>query len=267
MCYYNGFKVSKTDYITLLGIEKDLRHYNINKHVQSGFDYGNYPIAKPVPVEKDWEIVEAHWEYIPFWINNMEELKQYRQGIDPKTGKRSQPIPWLNFKGETVVESKMFRQSALSRRCLVLSTHFFESRHIQIMGKRGTLLKTPEIFPYVIELKDQELFYMAGIWTPWTDKTTGETMETFALGTTEANSFMRQIHNSKNRMPTILTGSLADEWISPGLSEKRITELASYQIPSNQLQAHLIDKNFKSSFDPKAPFDYGDIVPSLQYEN
>ena len=46
------------------------------------------------------------------------------------------------------------------------------------------------------------------------DKETGETVDTCALVTTKANGLMEQIHNSKKRMPTILTSELAGEWIS-----------------------------------------------------
>jgi putative SOS response-associated peptidase YedK len=44
---------------------------------------------------------------------------------------------------------------------------------------------------------------MAGIWQPWTDKATGEYVETFSIVTTKANKLMEQVHNSKTRMPTI----------------------------------------------------------------
>lgn len=39
---------------------------------------------------------------------------------------------------------------------------------------------------------------MAGIWQPFTDKETGETMDTFAIVTTKANALMEQLHNHKN---------------------------------------------------------------------
>lgn len=48
---------------------------------------------------------------------------------------------------------------------------------------------------------------------------------------------MKQIHNSKNRMPVILPKELAEEWISSGLSEQRITELGTHQIDSSCMTA------------------------------
>ena len=50
---------------------------------------------------------------------------------------------------------------------------------------------------------------------------------------------MEQIHNSKKRMPTILTEDLAWEWLFGNLDEERITEIARYQFPTEQMEAGL----------------------------
>jgi putative SOS response-associated peptidase YedK len=86
---------------------------------------------------------------------------------------------------------------------------------------------------------------MAGIWQPWTDRATGEHVETFAIVTTKANSLMEQIHNSKKRMPTILNEELAWEWLFGDLDEKRISEIAQSQIPPNEMEAFTITKDFR----------------------
>ena len=91
-------------------------------------------------------------------------------------------------------------------------------------------------------------------------------MDTFAIDTTKANSLMRQIHNSKNRMPVILPEHLADEWTDPGLTEKRIHELATYQYPSSAMKAHPIAKEFLKNEDPTEPFTY-EILEELVYED
>jgi putative SOS response-associated peptidase YedK len=153
----------------------------------------------------------------------------------------------------------MFRDAALRRRCLVLSSGFYEWRHIHPVGKKGQPLKTTHRYPYHITLKDQPCFFMAGIWTPWTDRSTGETFDTFAIVTTAANHLMEQIHNSKKRMPVILTETLAAEWISERLSEERITEIATSQIPANMMHAHSIRKDFREALDPAEAFRYEEL--------
>ena len=148
----------------------------------------------------------------------------------------------------------MFRHAALNRRCLVLASHFFEWRHYQPVDSKKTIA-----YPYKIELAGANYFYMAGIWQPWTDKETGETMDTFAIVTTQANQLMQAIHNTKKRMPTILPEDLAWEWIMPNLTEQRIKEIASYQLPATLMSCQSIQKNFKTAEDPLAAFNYAEL--------
>jgi putative SOS response-associated peptidase YedK len=100
---------------------------------------------------------------------------------------------------------------------------------------------------------------MAGIFQPWTDKETGETMDTFSIVTTKANAFMEQIHNKKKRMPTILTEAQACEWLNPCLSESKIMELASITYDANQLSAYTIHKNFRTDTNPLQSFEYEEL--------
>ena len=71
-------------------------------------------------------------------------------------------------------------------------------------------MKNPEKFPYLVRLRNEEEFYIAGIWQPCFLTETKMTINTFAIITAPANSLMKQIHNSKERMPTILPGDLAE---------------------------------------------------------
>lgn len=85
---------------------------------------------------------------------------------------------------------------------------------------------------------------MAGNWQPWTDKATGEHVETFAIVTTKANKLMEQVHNSKNQMPTILNDDPGYEWLFGNLDEKRILEIAATQYPAKEMQASSIAKEY-----------------------
>jgi putative SOS response-associated peptidase YedK len=165
---------------------------------------------------------------------------------------------------ELLLKGKMYREAAIKRRCLVLSTGFYEWRHVFPLNKRtGQPLKTANKIPYHITVKDREYFYMAGIWQPWTDATTGEYVESFAIVTTTANKLMEQVHNSKKRMPTILNEDLAYEWIFGKLEEKRITEIAKTMFPSEQMEAYTIAKDFRGALEPTKPFVYEDL-PALE---
>lgn len=248
MCNFMGTRVSKIEFIKLKQIEKalgTLAAMNELEILKDGFRYSNSLIVRKL-ADNDIEIVPAHWEFIPVWVKTMDNVKAARK----------QGIPWLNATSEKLLESKMFRIAAIKRRCLVLASHFFEWRHYQPDGA-----KKPISYPYKIEIADTDYFYLAGIWQPWTDKETGETMDTFAIVTTKANELMQEVHNTKKRMPTILTEELAWQWIMPNLTEEQINEIASFQIPYQLMTAHTIQKNFKLAEDPLQEFEYAELPP------
>ena len=262
MCVVNGIRMSRADFLEYLQIKKDIQNIKEQLHrpAQYGFHYKEWPILKAIPGKKDYEVVMADWEFRPIWVKDMDEMKLIRQGINPSTGQRSQPIPWLNAKAENLLTSKMWRLSALERRCVVLSDYFFEWRHINKYGKKGQLLKEKERIPYTIKPWDKNgPVRMAGIWTPWKNGLTGETVDTFAIVTTEANEAMRMIHNSKNRMPTFLNEELAEAWLWGNLTEEDIKTFASYQWPSDQMEFHTVTKDFLTAEEPLTACTYAEL--------
>jgi len=266
MCYYNGQLVTKAEFIKLKKLEKEIRKYDfLNKPVHVGFSYTPGAVLKPNADKSNFDIVEMEWGFIPPYWKTREEAAKYRNGFkDPQTGKWVQYITLNAMSEELLLPKKMYRNAALKRRCLVLSTGFFEWRHIYPLNKRtGQPIKTATKYPYYIHVKDQEYFFMAGIWQPWTDQQTGEYVETFSLITTEANSLMSQVHNSKMRMPTILNEELAWEWMMEDLTEERINEIARTQFPSKDMEACTIAKEFLASLEPSVPFEYED-VPAIE---
>lgn len=246
MCNFYGHRVSRLDFIKLKQIEKDLGTIAAIKEAEllkDGFRYSNsIIIRKSAP--NDVEVVSAHWEFIPPWIKDDAALKEARK----------QGIPWLNATCEKLLESKMFRDAALKRRCLVLASHFFEWRGFKPDGEKKDIK-----YPYAIEVSDADYFYMAGIWQPWTDKSTGEVIDTFAIVTTKANELMAEVHNSKKRMPTILPEDLAYRWIMDDLTEDEIKEISSFQLSSELMKAHTIPKDFKILEDPTQEYTYNEL--------
>ncbi len=258
----------KAEYIRLKELEKQLAEYDyFERPLQVGFDYGKSAILKPDSVDAGIPKVDrinsvtmglAEWGFIPTYIRNRDALVKMRFGYKDDKGQFKPPMITLNAVSEEILApNKIFRDAALHRRCLVISSGFFEWKHVYPLNKRtGQPLKTATKYPYHIKLKDKEYFFMAGIWQPWTDKETGEYVESFAILTTKANSLMEEIHNSKKRMPTILTEDLAYEWLFGELDEKRISELAGFQIPSEEMEAWTIRKDFREVPEPTERFEY-----------
>jgi putative SOS response-associated peptidase YedK len=251
MCNFLGHKVTRLEFIKLKQIEKELGSLAALNELQllkSGFTYSNSPILKKSG-PNDFEVASAHWEFIPIWVKTMTQVEAARK----------QGIPWLNARSETLLESKMFKDAALKRRCLVIASHFFEWRHYKPEGAKKDVA-----YPYIIGVKDTDIFYMAGIYNPFTDKETGETFDSFAIVTTQANELMEKVHNTKKRMPTILTEDLAYEWIMEDINEERIKQIASSQYPSELMYAHTIAKDFKTSAEPCEPFIFEEL-PNLDF--
>ena len=171
----------------------------------------------------------------------------------------------LNFKGENLWKSEkggwsMWSEPAMKRRCLVLSTGIVESRHIPKIGVKGQELKEMIKYPYQVGIKGREYFWMPGLYNDWLNLDTGELVRTYALGVTKANALMKQIHNSKLRMPTILSDDLAWEWLMENPSRERLIEIALTQIPSKNMEFCNIEKSYRET-NEAVPTEYADLKP------
>ncbi len=129
------------------------------------------------------------WGLIPFWVKDTVTAKDIRM----KT---------FNAKSESLAEKPSFRNSLNRKRCLVLSTGFYEW---QTDGNKK--------IPYFIGLRDQVAFTLAGLYDQWTNRETGEIIDTFTIITTRANPMMEVIHNLKKRMPVILAPGSEKRWL------------------------------------------------------
>lgn len=252
MCYYNGQKVTKEEFIRLKQLEKAVAKYTfLNRDVISGFDFGQTAVLKPHVDKKDFDLVTMEWGFIPdplvwpFWETREQVYKGRVPHKDPY-GKFVDGLNFLNAVSEEVLrKNKVYRQAALARPCLILSSGYYEWRHIFPLNKRtGEPRKTAEKYPYRIYVADKEYFYIAGIWQEWADAETGELVETCSMLTTAGNEVAREIHNSKKRQPTVLTDDLAYEWIFGENSEQRIQEIASYQLPYQDMRYYTLAKDF-----------------------
>ncbi len=269
MCYYNAQKVTHSEFLRLKSIEKNLKEHDFfNRLVIVGFDFGKTMVLKPIGGKEDFDIVQMEWGFLPDplkwpFIETREDALKIRRGYTDARGKFVQPLNFLNaVSEELLISNKVYRDAALKRRCIIPSSGFYDWRHVFPLNKRtGQPLKTAIKYPYRVMVKDKELFWMAGIWNQWTDADTGETVDTCSIITTEANLVMSQIHNSKKRMPTMLSDDLAWEWMFGKLDEKRISDIARWQIPWQDLKYYTLAKDFLNSGDPLAEFVYPELPP------
>ena len=150
------------------------------------------------------ELVALRWGLVPFWAK------------DPSIGNRM-----INARAETIAEKPSFRNAYRKRRCVILADGFYEWRREE-GGKT----------PYYISLASGEPLAFAGLWESWTDKSTGESLQTATIVTTDANEFMAPLHQ---RMPVTLVPESASLWLdSPDDLledyEHRIPELRAWPV-------------------------------------
>jgi putative SOS response-associated peptidase YedK len=163
------------------------------------------------------EIRLYKWGLIPAWSRD----ENYAREIRMKT---------FNAKSETITEKASFRHLIRTNKCLVLTNGFYEW---QARGK--------EKQPFFIRLKDTEAFALAGLHDKWTNRFTGEILNTFTIITTRANPMLEKIHNTKKRMPVILNRDDEESWIDPELPlEKALSYLQPYD--EKLLVAEEVDK-------------------------
>jgi putative SOS response-associated peptidase YedK len=147
------------------------------------------PLLPVICNDNPEEIRLYQWGLIPFWVKNADDAASIRT----KT---------FNAKSETLAEKPSFRNSLNRKHCLVLANGFYEW---QTQGK--------EKIPYLIGLKDQPVFSLAGLFDRWTNQQNGEVIDTFTVITTRANPMMEEIHNIKKRMPVILAAEDEKKWL------------------------------------------------------
>jgi putative SOS response-associated peptidase YedK len=154
-----------------------------------------------------------------------QKLSYYRWGLIPPWAKDiSIGNKMINARAETITEKASFRTPLFSKRCLVPADGFYEWQ--QDAGKQ----------PYRIFVKNNALFAMAGLWERWKSPT-GEVVESFSIITTEANEFMKPIHN---RMPVILKPGDEKIWLNSKDPTQILALLKPY--PAEDMDAYPVSK-------------------------
>lgn len=216
MCFYYSITKKSVNALVKGQIIKDdqLSLFN-DQFIVNGFEH---PLMPVITDEKPEEVQYFKWGFMPGKVKTLELGTEFLNKYNT-----------LNAKAEDIENSRLYGDSFMHRRCLVLCSGFFEWRKVK-----------NEKIPYYITLKNDELFVFAGIWNRTTDDR-GKTMDSYAILTIEANELLSQIHNTKCRMPLILSPDDANKWISPGLSPEELGKIIK-AIPSNEFKAYTIKK-------------------------
>jgi putative SOS response-associated peptidase YedK len=204
--------------------EAILEYLDANEGVQSEIDFdGDYYLVSgfdhpKLPIIKQGKIELSEWGLIPSFAYSNEMARDIRE----KT---------LNARSDTIHKKPSYKSAIKNQRAILVVNGFFEWQH-----EGSTKI------PYYIFPKDNTVFNLDCIYNRWTNKLTGETLDTFSIITTDANPMMEIIHNSKKRMPLIFSKSDINVWINPETDINVINNLMK-PFPETEMDAYQISKN------------------------
>jgi putative SOS response-associated peptidase YedK len=142
------------------------------------------PISVIVPGDGGLFLMPMRWGLIPrWWKKSLKEL--------PAT---------FNARAETVADKPMFRDAYKRNRCLIPASGYFEWHTV---GK--------EKQPYYFTPRNGSVLTFAGLWEDWKDRINNETITSCTIVITEANAFVRTIHD---RMPVVLEPENIGPWLT-----------------------------------------------------
>lgn len=185
-------------------------------HHVRGFDHPELPV---IAAEEPGRIHLFRWGLIPHWVRDEQQARRMARQT-------------LNAMAETVFEKPSYRQAIRRHRCLVLVDGFYEWHTRQHPNE-----KRERKYPHFIRMIAQETFALGGLYSTWTNRSTGEVLHTFSLITVPANNLLARIHNSKQRMPLILLPEQAGPWLDPEQPRQAVEALMK-PLPDGLLEAY-----------------------------
>jgi putative SOS response-associated peptidase YedK len=174
--------------------------------------YNIAPTQDLVAVVNDGQkkLVTMRWGLVPSWAKDL-----------------SLGSKMINARADTLTEKASFKNLIRKRRCLIVADGFYEWKG---EGNEKT--------PYYIQLKASKLFAFAGLYDIWLSPEVGE-LTTCTIITTDANEFMRPIHN---RMPVILGAEERDAWLDTSIKDQSYFLEMLKPYDAQAIKAHAVSK-------------------------
>ena len=214
-------------------------------HHANGYNHDSFWV---IPQERSDHITPMMWGLLPYNRPGAEHEKYYRDSVRFGAG--------LNAQAEKLFDFDLYRASALTRRCIVPLSGFYEPHTCE----------RPKNFkvPYYFEEKGSPLIALAGIYSITPDK-----YVSFSILTKQApkGSKYATIHNKKNRdgenrQVVPLAKDQIGEWLSNDLKEKDVFELIGNDLPHGDINAYSVSKDlFSRTVDSNRP----DIIEHVDY--
>ena len=180
----------------------------------SAFKHPYWPVLLH---QQEWQIDFYRWGLIPSFTKDWDAALK----ISTMTG---------NCIGEEAFEKPSFRKPIRTNRCVIPVSGFYEWR-----TENGVK------YPYYIFPKNDEFFFLGGIFDEWTNPENNDLLKTFSIITCEANPLLAKIHNTKKRMPLILSENNLTHWLQPDLQREDVLSMIT-PYDNDLMQAHTISR-------------------------
>lgn len=244
MCY--GTRVVKTAQQLELFYNVEKLYGDLPKDKELVYNYANgfsHPHMWIIPQEKKGNMIPVMWGLIPHYKSGADAKDYYKETIRYGSG--------LNARSEKLFDSNNYKNSALTRRCIIPVDGFYEPHTAKKNGKDFKV-------PFYFHRKNDIPFNLAGIYAVTKDK-----MVTFTILTKEATPLFAKIHNKKFRRPVILQDDDIDVWLDDTLKENDIMDVIDDDLADEGINAYPISKDlYKRSGEGDRP----DIIEKVEYE-
>lgn len=189
---------------------EDAVYYHAN-----GFSHPNLvTICKD---ESERRAERMQWGLMPNWKKPLADMLQRAK----KT---------LNARSETVFDLSSYKNSIMTKRCILPVEGFFEYKKV------GN-----DKLPYFIHPKEHPYFNFACIYAFYQDPENKEWIKSFSIITGPANKFMADIHNTEFRQPIIISNDQISSWLDPTTSKEEVVHLMNPCDDSN-MAAYRVDR-------------------------
>ena len=205
MCFNISINKNKYDIENDLDLEFVLNDsFSMTSHIAA---FTN-PLIPVITSENKNKIELCYWGLIPYWAKDAKKANEIRKFT-------------YNAKSETIFTKPSFKNSIINKKCLILIDGFYEWQ------------STPsKKICHLITHPTDSIFTLAGIWSDWLDRSTGEYIRSISIITQQANKMMSEIHNIKKRQPVTVNKEDRVKWFLSGKDFTCILD-KSFQINFN----------------------------------
>lgn len=215
-----------------------------NENLRPLFDKPNYHLngfAHPnmlvIPQEKPDVLAPGVWGLVPSNKTSQEIKDYYKEAVKYGSG--------LNAQSEKLFQHYLYRESAMTRRCVIPVDGFFEPHG-----------HNKKKYPFFVRGKDQQPLGLAGIYSVI------DTYITFTILTKAASPLFERIHNTKKRQPVILEDAQAHDWLDVNLGQGDLKDIIQSEYPESNLETYTVSKDL---FSPKVDSNVETIIDKVVY--